>query len=350
MRSLIRVLTLPLALCLLAAAPDAPPPILPLVAAGPAKDLVRKILLKPYAEATGTALADPAWDGSQEALKALSVAHGADIALLDAPSLAAACRAQIVLKLDWSGLGRDRFLPMAASDCGAGAFVSSTVLAWDRDKLQGAPDGVPTWSDFWDVAKHPGRRGLRRGARGNLEIALMADGVAPGDVYRTLRTAQGVDRAFRKLDQLRPYILWWDQPSQPAQLLMTAKVLMTSLPSGFIPAASRTPGGHPAPIGVQWSGSLQEATSWAILSNAQHVPACLVAIVIATDPARQAEFAKATALGPATRPALALLPPDAQAASPSLGAHLAAGLTIDEGFWLDNAARLDARFAAWIGK
>ena len=56
-----------------------------------------------------------------------------------------------------------------------GATVFSTVLAWDKDKFHGSP----SWGDFWDVAKLPGKRGLRRGVVGNLEIALLADGVAP---------------------------------------------------------------------------------------------------------------------------------------------------------------------------
>ena len=44
--------------------------------------------------------------------------------------------------------------------------VASLVLAWDRDKFPGHAH----WSDFWDVAKYPGKRGLISGVRGNLEI------------------------------------------------------------------------------------------------------------------------------------------------------------------------------------
>ena len=85
------------------------------------------------------------------------------------------------------------------------ADASGTVLAWDRGKFQ----GTPSWQDFWDIARVPGKRGLQRSPRGTLEIALLADGVAPGDVYRALRGDDGVQRAFRRLDQLLPYIVWW---------------------------------------------------------------------------------------------------------------------------------------------
>jgi putative spermidine/putrescine transport system substrate-binding protein len=330
-------------LALMAAAPSGPPPLFAALAPGSPHEAIVKLLLKPYAEATGTPLGQPAWDGSQDELKKLEAAHAVDLALLDGPRLAALCRAQLVQKLDWGGLGRDRFLPGAATDCGAGAYLAATVLAWDRDKLA----GTPAWGDFWDVTRHPGRRGLHRGARGNLEIALMADGVAPADVYRMLRSAEGVDRAFRKLDQLKPYILWWDQPAQPAQMLASAKVLMTSAPASFLPEIGGT---GPAHVGVQWAGSLSEVEAWAIAKDAPHADAALMAIGIAADPARQAEFARSTRLGPATRPGFSLLPEAVRAQSPSLPANLGAGLAIDEGFWLDAGEKLDARFAAWIGK
>ena len=306
---------------------------------GPAKDAVRKTLLLPYAKATATELGDPPWDGSVAALGALQAGHLADLVLLDGHTLAVACRAQTVDRLDWSALGRDRFLPAAASDCGGGAYICATVLAWDTGKFP----GVPGWADFWDIAKHPGRRGLRRSARGNLEIALLADGVSPGDVYRTLRSSDGVDRAFRKLDQLKPYVIWWDQAAQPAQLLASAKVLLTSAPVAALPSGSAS---H---VGVQWSGSLSEAASWARPAGTAHPSGAMAAILVASDPARQVEFSRATGLGPAVRNALALLPRDARVQNPSLPANLQAGLDLDEAFWLDGD-KLEARFSAWLGK
>ena len=78
-----------------------------------------------------------------------------------------------------------------------------------------------------DVAKIPGKRGMRKTAKYTLEIALMADGVAPNDVYKTLATEAGVERAFKKLDQLKPNLVWWEKGSQPPQLLASGEVTMT---------------------------------------------------------------------------------------------------------------------------
>jgi hypothetical protein len=55
---------------------------------------------------------------------------------------------------------------------------------------------------------------MRKTAKYSLEIALLADGVPPGDVYKVLSTPSGVDRAFKKLDELKPEIVWWTNVSQ----------------------------------------------------------------------------------------------------------------------------------------
>jgi len=319
---------------------DAPQPLTVALQASATRDAVRRILLRPYADATGTELGEPGWNGMLDALRQLETDKKADLALVDGPLLAAGCQAHLFDKPDWTSLGRDRFLPQATSDCGVGASIGATILAWDSQKIQ----STPNWEDFWDVAKHPGRRGLQRTARRTLEIALMADGVAPGDVYHTFRAAGGVDRAFRKLDQLKPYIEWWDQPGQPAQFLASGKVLLTSAPAAPWPASGRV---H---IGVQWNGSLNDGLFWVILHDPAHPLAASAAIAIATDPAREASLAKATGFGPPTRAGIALLPADIRAQIASTPANLQAGLTTDEGFWIENGEKLEARFAAWVAK
>lgn len=305
---------------------------------GPDKDAIRRILLKPYAEATGTVLADAGQDGGTPDG---TIAQGTDLALLTGAQVQAGCHGNTLSRIDWNALGRDRFLPQAVTDCGAGAFLTATALAWDRDRVQ----QTPSWSDFWDVARYPGRRGLFHGARGNLEIALLADGVAAGDVYKTLRTPDGLDRAFRKLDQLKPYIVWWDKPDQPAQLLTTGKVLFTATP--VAPMARAAVQHH---IGLQWQGSLTETRFWSIPHNPPHPQAAAAALIIATDMARQALFAEATGFGPSTRAGTGLLPGHVLADSPSSPANQKSALVVDDGFWAENQDKLDARFAAWAAK
>ena len=81
----------------------------------------------------------------------------------------------------------------------------STGLSYDANVLEEAPT---SWADFWDTKKFPGKRALRRGPKYALEFALMADGVAPKDVYEVLGTPEGVDRALAKLDEIKGDIIW----------------------------------------------------------------------------------------------------------------------------------------------
>ncbi len=298
---------------------------------------------KPFTAATGTAVKLSSWSGELDELRRGPNAGvpGWDVVLVDPAALGPGCDAGLFEKLDWSALGgKDRFLPFAVSDCGVGTAVSSLVLAWDRDKFQ----GTPTWADFWDIARYPGKRGLRRSARTTLEIALLADGVAPGDVYRTLRTDDGVDRAFHKLDQLKPYLAWWMPDTGAAQMLKSGEVLLSSAENVPVSMANRA-GGH---FGLQWSGCLYAVQSWAVMKGSPHLTTALKLLAYASDPARQASLTTAVPYGPTVKGANEALPPDLQASSPTAAANLAGALQIDEGFWHDNGAKLEQRFQAWL--
>jgi len=75
---------------------------------------------------------------------------------------------------------------------------------------------------------------MRKNPSVNLEWALLADGVAPADVYKVLATPAGLDRAFKKLDTIKSSIVWWTAGAQPPQLLASGEVVMTSVYHGRI--------------------------------------------------------------------------------------------------------------------
>ena len=304
-----------------------------------------KVFVAPFTAATGIAVSQQSWDGSANALPAALKAAGTswDLIQVNGDELLIGCGGGQFEKLDWSQIGgKDHYLPQAVSDCGVGFTVTNLTLAWDRDKLA----GTPTWADFWDVAKFPAKRGLRRGVVGNLEIALMADGVAPQDVYKVLATSDGVDRAFRKLDQLKPYIVWWRTEAEAGKILGSGDVLMTSAPSDEIVREMQTTHRN---FGIQWSQSLYDVLSWAVVRGSPNLRDATQFLYFAGTPAIEGRLVELFGLGGLAKGANDGLPANLLAISPTSPANLKSGLQIDAGFWHDNLAKLRPRFEAWLG-
>jgi putative spermidine/putrescine transport system substrate-binding protein len=345
-RPLLATLALPLALGLAAPPAAASPGELTIVTRDESfQRAVQSAYAQPFTAVTGLPVAQETWEGGTDALRTRQKAAEPtwDLVLLDADELATGCAEGILEKLDWSAAGgRDHYAAGAASDCGAGAVIAATVLAWDRDKLA----ATPTWADFWDVAKYPGKRGLRRGARGNLEIALLADGVAVADVYKALATPEGIDRAFRKLDQLKPYIDWWPGETEAARMLASGNVLMTSAPSGQIARAAEAGKRN---FGLQFAGSLYEVQSWAVPKGTPMLRTAQQFLYFTGLPLLQARLLRASGESGLAKGLNELLTPELLATAPSNPANLAVALRSDAAFWRDNQARLRQRFDTWIG-
>ncbi|MBX2839295.1 MAG: ABC transporter substrate-binding protein [Gammaproteobacteria bacterium] len=135
-------------------------------------------------------------------------------------------------KIDFDVVDVSDFYPNTFTDYCIGSDVFATVMAWNTEKY-GEPgsDGAPkTWADFWDVEKFPGTRAYRaNNVDGALEPALLADGVAPADVYKVLSTREGMERAINKIRELKPHIaVFWDSGAMQAQLMKDNEVDMTT--------------------------------------------------------------------------------------------------------------------------
>jgi putative spermidine/putrescine transport system substrate-binding protein len=307
---------------------------------------VRKVFVQTFVGATAIPVRQETWDGGIDALETHLKApeHDWDLVELRGEELAAACADGLLEKLDFGEIGgRDHYLAQGVTDCGVGAAASNIVLAWDRDKFA----ATPTWADFWDIAKYPGKRGLFRGPRGNLEIALIADGVAPADVYRVLSTTEGVDRAFHKLDQLKPYLVWWQTGDEAEHILSSGDVLMTSAPSDRIAAAARA---GPRNFGMQWTASLGEVKSWAIVKGSPNLRQAIQFLYFAGTPAVEGRLLDLAGVGGLAKGANDLLPPELVAVSPTNPANLGATVRFDSGFWRDNLAKLGLRFDTWLAQ
>ncbi len=302
------------------------------------------MFVRPFVEATAIPVQTEVWEGGIDALRtqAKMPDNVWDLVMVDSDELARVVRR--VCSRSSTGrrsAARTTTCRRRSSDCGVGAGVASLVLAWDRDKFP----ATPGWADFWDVAKYPGKRGLHQGVRGNLEFALIADGVSPGDVYKVLATSEGVDRAFRRLDQLKPYIVWWHDDAEAARILASGDVLMTSASAPAIAVANRTTHRN---FGVQWTASLYEVQSWVILKGSPNLRAATQFLYFAGTPAIEARLVGLFGDGGLAKGANDGLPGDLAQISPTMPANLNVAVRVDAGFWHDNLAKLRQRFETWL--
>jgi len=302
----------------------------------------KKAFYEPF-EKTGTKVVAVEYNGEQAKIKVMVDTKNVtwDVVEVESPDVARGCDEGLFEKLDYAKIGNKAdFVPAAVTDCGIGIFVWSTVMAYNGDKLKVGPK---TWADFWDVKKFPGKRGMRKGARYNLEFALMADGVKPADVYKTLATKEGADRAFKKLGELKSSIQWWEAGAQPPQFLVAGDVVMTTVYNGRIDAANRE--GKNLVIG--WTGGIYDLDYWVIPKGDPNKDAALKFIAFASTPAAQAEYAKNIAYGPTNTKALGKLDAKTLSNLPTAPANAKDALQFNLKFWADQGEDLEKRFASW---
>eukprot|EP01038_Epipyxis_sp_PR26KG_P018123 gene18123-25479_t len=248
-------------------------------------------------------------------------------------------------KLDYSKIvPKADLLPAAVNECAVGIFVWSTVMAYNGDKLKTPPT---SWADFWDTKKIPGKRGMRKGARYNLEFALLADGVKPADVYKVLATKDGADRAFKKLAELKPHIQWWEAGAQPPQYLASGDVVMSSAYNGRIAAVQKE-----SNLKVVWNGGIYDFDAWAIPKGLakDRADAAKKFIAFSVQPQQQKIYSENIAYGPANTQAVPLLAKDVLKDMPTTPENIANQVQIDVSFWADNGEQLEQRFNSWAAK
>jgi len=241
------------------------------------------------------------------------------------------------------------FVSGAISDCAVANIVWSTIYAYDKTKFPKA--GPKTIADFFDVKKFPGKRGMRKSPKVNLEFALMADGVPQNKVYEMLGTPAGIDRAFKKLDTIKDSVVWWEAGAQPPQLLADGEVSMTTAYNGRIFNAIAT---EKKPFDIVWDGQVYDFDLFVVVKGAPHKKTAMDFIAFSTGTQPLAEQAKWISYGPARKSSAPLIGKNHDGTvemgpqMPTAPANFKTALQNDFEFWADHADELNNRFNSWL--
>lgn len=315
---------------------------------------------KPFAAETGIKVVSVDADNPATPIKAMVEAGNvtvdvADVEYADAIRL---CDEGLLEEIDPAILppapdgtpATEDFLPGALTDCAVASIVFSTVFAYDTTKF---PEGPTTMADFFDLETFPGKRGMRKGAKANLEMALMADGVPADEVYAMLETDEGIDRAFAMLDKIKADTIWWEAGAQPPQLLADGEVAMTTAYNGRIFAAQVSEG---KPFEIVWDGQVYEYDLFVIPKGAPNLDNALEFVKFSTDTQRLADQAKWISYGPGRKSSGALvgLYQDGKTEMgphmPTSAENLTNALASSYEFWVDRDSELNERFNAWLAQ
>lgn len=313
---------------------------------GVSKDVQSEAFYKPFEKATGNKLVAGEYNGEMGRIKVMVDTQSVnwDVVQVEAPELIRGCEEGMFEHLDTAQLGKSAdFVPGTLSDCGAGLLVWSMAMAYNSDKLSSAPSG---WTDFWDTQKFPGKRSLRKGAKYTLEIALMADGVDYADIYKVLGTKEGVDRAFNKLDQIKPNLQWWEAGAQPMQFLASGDVVMSTAFNGRVFSAQESG----APFQIVWKGSIYAIDSWAIPKGSKNKAIAEQFIGFSLRPENQKIHTAKLGYGSTNLHTASLLDPALAARLNSSPANLQQAMPMNSEFWVDHGEELEQRFNAWVAK
>jgi putative spermidine/putrescine transport system substrate-binding protein len=167
------------------------------------------------------------------------------------------------------------------SECSVPMYLSAQMLFFDETKFSG--EAPTSWEDFFDVDKFPGKRGISKDVTaGALELALLADGVKPEELYPLDH-----ERALAKLDTIKDHFVYWSTGAEQQQQMESGQVsMMMGWPGRAYGAAEN--GAQFAPM---WDATLFVFDVFAVPKGTQHKDTAMKYINYAIGAEPQAAFA-----------------------------------------------------------
>ena len=236
-----------------------------------------------------------------------------------------------------AGAGAD-LIPGMLRPLWLGVSVYAVLMAYRVDKFGANPP--KTWADFWNVKDFPGRRALFREPDGLMEQALMADGVAPRDLYPL-----DIDRAFRSLDRIKKHVnVWWSTGAQITQILQNGEVDVAGTWASRAYAAADSG----APVKLAWSQGTYNVDGFGILRGTPRADLSRQFIRFCIDPKRQAAYSSKVINGPTNTKAYDHLSLERASLLPTSPQNLPGLQLVDSAWWGQNKDRIALRLQEWL--
>jgi putative spermidine/putrescine transport system substrate-binding protein len=263
--------------------------------------------------------------------------------LSSAGDLLLAKRQGLLEKLDPNLIPFDQLEPGTYTEYGVPVSQFGTTIAWNTEVFGSdgpVPEGI---EDIFDTTSFPGKRCMMNYPQygGTLEAALLADGVAPEDIYPL-----DVERALAKLDTIKDDIVWWESGDEAVQYLVDGECDIALAYSGRVYDRAV---GQGQPLALSWGHAIIDTSYEAIPKGAPNRAAAhaFIAWWITDIDGMKAFVEQVPYPAPMVGLPLEDYPPVVQPWLP-LGANTDTAIPQDPEYYADNIAAVAERFAEWL--
>ena len=214
-------------------------------------------------------------------------------------------------------------------------YVYSGGVAWDPARTPSPPK---TFAQLWDVGTFPGRRALRTRASEMFEVALLADGVSPAEMYPL-----DVDRAFRSLEKIKPHVRkWFDQTGQMVTLVQRDETDFTYAYTNRVRAARK--GG--ISMEISFEQLVNAVAYYAVVKGSPRKDAAMRYLAFVARPEQQAAMAEHLSVTPAFKGAESLISEEARTWKADLTNPNS--VFVNDEYWGEHFDELNKRYKEWI--
>lgn len=298
----------------------------------------RKGWLEPYTKLTGVTFTESE-DSANATIKSQVESGQVTWDVVDVGNdFGLEANADVLEPLDFSLIKKDEILDGFVGPYRVADITYGVVLAYRTDKTAGqVPQG---WADFFDLTKFPGKRGMYDYSAGGIfEIALMADGVAPKDLYPL-----DVPRAIKKLDTIKDQLVFWPGGAKSQELIGSGEVAMSLMWNGRAWSAKHLDN---KPVDIQWNQQLLTSDYLVVPKGTPNKDEAMKFIAWATCAQNNAAPSQYIPYGPTnknSKPQADKLPDLAVSNVNDTTAYF------DDKWLVDNAKALDDAYNAWKTK
>lgn len=197
-----------------------------------------------------------------------------------------------------------------------------------------------SWADFFDLDRFEGKRAFWAftGGTAFYEGALIADGVAPADLYPL-----DIDRALEKWDTIKSETIFYDSPTQAVQLLASGEAAMAGTYAGRTYQANQAG----IELGFMWQDAMVTYAYLVIPKGAPNAEGATELAAYITSPEHSGQIIKYYAVGAPNVNAQ-----DIDRSAPAFewtsSAHQDTVFEADARYYDENAETLTKRFDEWL--